>query len=58
MLDDLVELAVDIGAEVLEAVVEHKVKQAKKKKGSEQGKKCSRQRKEPWEEKETPPWEG
>lgn len=51
MLDDLVELAVDIGAEVLGAVVEHRAKRAKEKKNVDR-------EKDPWEQKDKRlPWE-
>lgn len=56
MLDDLIELVVDIGGEVIGALVEHRSGKAKKR--SAEHKKNSSKPLEPWEHpKEKPVWE-
>lgn len=65
MLDDILEIMVDVGAELAETAVEHKVKRAKDKKSSAREKESHAKRKtssgwkeDPWDRKpETPPWE-
>lgn len=54
MIDDLLELVLDIGGEVVEAVVESKVEKHRR---TKQERPCAKER-EPWERrKEAPPWE-
>ena len=55
MLDDLLEIALDIGGEVLEAVMEHHIDKRRKKKKERSVQPNS----EPWERaQEKPSWEG
>lgn len=55
MLDDLLEIALDIGGEVLEAVVEHRIDKRRKTKKE----RSVPPNREPWERvQEKPPWEG
>lgn len=59
MLADIVELVMEIGAEVLEAAVSGRARQAKRKGNRERKKKDVLRRADPWNDKrEAPPWEG
>lgn len=54
MIDDLLELVLDIGGEMVGAVVESRVEKRRQTKKE----RPSAKEKEPWERrKETPPWE-
>lgn len=60
MIDDLLEVVLDaaleIGGEVVEAVAEHKIEKHRQNK---KGRQPAVKEKEPWEQKgEKPPWEG
>ncbi len=55
MLDDILEIALEVGGEVLEAVVEHRIGKRKKTKKE----RPVPPNREPWEQaQEKPPWEG
>ena len=54
MIDDLLELVLDMGSEMVGAVVESKIEKRRRTKKERPAAK----KKEPWERrKETPPWE-
>lgn len=54
VIDDLLELVLDIGGEVVGAMAEHKAE----KRGRRKKERPAVKEKEPWEwKKETPPWE-
>lgn len=60
MLDDLLELLLDVGGEVLEAVLRHVVKRRRKTgKTRHRDRENRSEQADPWEQtREKPPWEG